>query len=161
MLRFNHMEITVPPGTIADEGDRLSEFMAEAFGFARESFPAPLDNPSLVLSTDAEGSQFLFVTDHPEPLARASEDHLGFHVDSFGEVDRIHAVALDWQARDPRLEIRDFGVVDFGAWQTRAVYVRYILPIWFDVQHIASTTGEVPAHQWTFGPSGPATNAVA
>ena len=34
----------------------------------------------------------------------------------------------------------------------RAFYVRYLLPIWFDIQVIESRTGARPARRWMFGP---------
>ena len=137
MLRFNHMEITVPLGTVAQNGAAFHEFMKDAFGFEAGEFPAKLEHPGLVVTDGVEGGQFLFIAEHPQSLPKASDDHLGFHVDSAEEVDRILQICEDWQKRDERVEIRDFGLVDFGRWETRAVYVRFILPIWFDVQNIA------------------------
>jgi hypothetical protein len=34
---------------------------------------------------------------------------------------------------------------------THAFYVRYGLPIWFDVQHIAYRPEKAPARRWTYG----------
>lgn len=135
MLRFNHMEITLPPGTVARDGAKLAAFLKEAFGFEPAEFPG-LDMPYINVVTDPEGSQFLFMPEHPRPMPITADDHLGLHVDSAEEVERILEICRQWQQRDPRVEIRDFGMTDFGRWMTRAFYVRYIFPIWLDVQNI-------------------------
>lgn len=152
MIRFNHMEITLPRGFIARDGERLYDFLHEVLGFERSDFPG-LETPCLVVKTDAEASQFLFMPEHDTPLPRASEDHLGLHVDSFEQVEAMMAACEAWRERDPRLEIRDFGVLDLEQTRTRAFYVRYLLPIWFDIQHIEAKPGYPPARTWRFGPA--------
>jgi hypothetical protein len=151
MLRFNHMEITVPPGFIAQDGESLYAFLHEVLGFERSVFPG-LDLPSLVVKTDEDASQFLFIAENAQPLPRASEDHLGFQLDDAASVDAVLVRSRGWQERDPRVEIRDMGVLDLDQTTTRAVYIRYLLPIWFDVQHIAAKPGFAPAREWRFLP---------
>lgn len=151
MLRFNHMEITIPVGLIEQDGENLFAFLHDIFGFERDVFPG-LDFPSLVVKTDPEASQFLFISEHEQPLERASEDHLGFQLDSDAEVEAILARCEAWRERDPRVEIRDLGMLDLDKTTTRAFYVRYLLPIWFDVQHIGAKPGFEPARTWQFLP---------
>lgn len=150
-MRFNHMELTVAPGFVAENGEALYAFLHEVLDFERSVFPG-LDFPSLVVKTDQDASQFLFIAEHPEPLGRASEDHLGFQMDDNDAVEQVLTRARDWQRRDPRVEIRDVGVLDLEATLTRAFYVRYLLPIWFDVQHIQAKRGHEPAFEWRFMP---------
>lgn len=155
MLRMNHMEITVPRGLIEQSGESLMAFLAEVLGFQKSDFPG-LDFPHLVVKTDPDASQFLFIAEHDQPLARASEDHLGFQLDSEAQVEQALAAAQAWQERDPRVEIRDMGVLDLEATRTRAVYIRYLLPLWFDVQHISAKPGFEPANEWRFTARAPA-----
>lgn len=151
MLRFNHMEITVSPGFIAREGEALYAFLHEVLGFERSVFPG-LDFPSLVVKTDEDASQFLFIAENAQPMLRTAEDHLGFQLDNATAVETVLARSLAWQERDARVEIRDMGVLDLEETTTRAVYIRYLLPLWFDVQHIAAKPGYTPAREWQFLP---------
>lgn len=149
MIRFNHMEITVPPGFVAADGENLFAFFEEVLGFERAEFPG-LDFPSVVVKTDPDASQFLFIAENAAPLAKASEDHLGMHLDSAIDVEAALARCRIWEERDTRIEIRDLGTLDLEATSTRAFYVRYLLPIWFDVQNIAAKPGYAPSHGWKF-----------
>lgn len=153
MLRFNHMEITVAPGFIAAHGEDLYAFLHDVLGFERSIFPG-LDFPSLVVKTDEDASQFIFIAENAQPLATASEDHLGFQLDDDAAVEEVLARSLDWTTRDSRVEVRDMGLLELEATTTRAVYIRYLLPLWFDVQHIAAKPGFEPARAWQFLPHG-------
>lgn len=149
MLRFNHMEITLPPGFVARDGENLVRFFEEVFGFQRGAFPG-LEDPHLVVSTDPEGSQFLFLAENEVSLPPASEDHLGFHVDTAEEVEELLKRCERYAERDSRVEIRDVGTLDLEKTTTRAFYVRYLLPLWLDVQNIAAKPGHEFSREWRF-----------
>ena len=151
MIRFNHMEITVPRGYCARHRSDFDAFFLGLFDFLPSVFPG-LEESSLVYRTDAAASQFLFIAEHDEPAPRLSDDHLGFHLDSAGEVEDKLAKCLAFQAAHPELEIRDLGILDLTQTSTRGFYVRYLLPLWFDVQHIAYKPGFEPGEAWRFGP---------
>jgi hypothetical protein len=155
MIRLNHAEITVPRGFVAQHHGDLEAFFISVLGFERSAFPG-LEESSLVFKTDPDASQFLFIAEHDAPMPRMAEDHLGFHLDSFAEVDAILTRCEAFAARDDRLEIRHFDMLDLTATTTRAFYVRYLLPIWFDIQHIAAKAGHEPTHEWRFVSTGPA-----
>jgi hypothetical protein len=154
MIRMNHMEITVAPGTIARDGDNLAAFLHDVLGFERSIFPG-MEIPYLVVKTDEEASQFLFIAENERPLPPASEDHLGFQLEDIDAVEAALTRTQEWQRRDPRVEIRDMGVLDLEETLTRAIYIRYLLPIWFDVQHIAAKPGFEPAREWCFAQRAP------
>jgi hypothetical protein len=86
-------------------------------------------------------------------MERTSDDHLGLHVDSAAEVAAMLARCEAFGADHPELEIRRLDVLDLKATVTHAFYVRYLLPIWFDIQHIAHKPGHEPARAWRFGPA--------
>src|SRR5688572_18633525 len=155
VIRFNHVEVTVPKGFVAEHGEALLTFVTETFGFLPSVFPG-LDVESLLFKSDPDASQFLFVAEHDAPMPRVSDDHLGLHLDSDDEVAAALARCKAWQARDPRVEIREFDTLDLAETTTRSFYVRYLLPIWFDVQHIAHKAGHEPAREWRFEPAGTA-----
>lgn len=152
MIRFNHMEITVPRGFCALHRREFDAFFLQLFDFLPSVFPG-LEESSLVYRTDAAASQFLFIAEHDLPAPKLSDDHLGFHLDSARQVEDRLASCLAFQASHPGMEIRDLGILDLTETRTRAFYVRYLLPLWFDIQHIEYKPGFEPVQAWSFGPA--------
>ena len=62
-------------------------------------------------------------------------------------IDASH-VSAAWQARDDRVQIKRYDDLVTAGTTVHAFYVRYLLPIWFDVQCI-ETEGE-PGPRWTY-----------
>lgn len=153
MIRLNHAEITVPPGFTQRRRADFDAFFLGVLGFEESAFPG-IEQTSLVYKTDAEASQFLFIAEHEQPMSRVSDDHLGLHVDSAEEVAAMLMRCEAFGADHPELEIRRLDVLDLKATVTHAFYVRYLLPIWFDIQHIAHKPGHAPAREWRFVPVG-------
>ncbi len=61
MLRFNHMELTLPPGHLTRDREAISAFYHEVFDF--ECLDVPIfEQQGLLLRTDPETSQCLQVT---------------------------------------------------------------------------------------------------
>ena len=85
MIRLNHAEITVPTGFTQRRRADFDAFFLGVLGFKESAFPG-IEQTSLVYKTDAEASQFLFIAEHAQPMARTSDDHLGLHVDSAEDV---------------------------------------------------------------------------
>ena len=52
--------------------------------------------------------------------------------------------------RDPRVELKEYEDLEAGPVTVHAFYVRFLLPIWFDVQVIESAPGSEPARRWRF-----------
>lgn len=149
MLRFNHMELTVPKGTLDASRDEIKRFYGEVFGF--ESLDVPiLKQTGLLLRTDADTSQFILVTEQRQHLQCPGFDHLGFLFDTRAEVDALHEECRKRRERDPRVELKEYDDLVTGGTTVRAFYVRFLLPIWFDVQCIEHTPGSEPARGWHF-----------
>lgn len=148
-LRFNHMEISLPPGALAQWRTDVKAFYGEVFGFQSLDFPLFGQN-CLALQTDPEASQFLLIVEHERCMSSPGFDHLGFHVDTREEVDAKLAACRAWQARDRRVQINEYDDLVLEDTTTHAFYVRYGLPLWFDVQHIAYRTDRQPVRRWTF-----------
>lgn len=151
-LRFNHMELTLAKGTL-DEKTRadLKQFYGELFGF--ESLDVPiLGQLGLLLRTDAETSQFLLVTEASEPLRSPGFDHLGFLVDSRERVDALLARCRSWRECDARVQIKEYQDLVQGGVTVHAFYVKFLLPLWFDVQCMEYAPGAAPKQGWRWGP---------
>ena len=149
-LRFNHMELTLPPGALdAEARSEIKRFYGEVFGWNALDVPI-LGQEGLLLRTDADTSQFVLVVESKKPVSVPGYDHLGFIIDTDEELDRLLARCRDWQMRDPRVEIKVYDELVLEETITRSFYVKYLLPIWFDVQTITAQPGYEPEHGWVW-----------
>ena len=149
MPRFNHMELTLPQGALAERRREIAAFYADLFGW--ESLDVPiLGQLGLLLRTDPETSQFLLVTEQRKHMSSPGYDHLGLLFDRREEVDALLEKAKKWQERDPRVEIKEYEDLRVGGTTVHAFYVRHLLPIWFDVQTIEYEPGAEPPRSRRF-----------
>lgn len=149
-LRFNHMELTLPPGGLdpATRGE-IGRFYGEIFGWKPLDVPI-LGQQALLLRADDEVSQFILVAESPKPLAVPGYDHLGLLLDDRTAVDRTLETVRAWQRRDARVEIKEYDDLVQGDLTVHAFYVRYLLPLWFDVQCMEWKDGAEPKRHWRF-----------
>ncbi len=148
-LRFNHMELTLPVGTLARDKDAIISFYGEVFGF--DAIEVPLfDTSGLLLRTDPETSQFLLLMEQEEHLQSPGYDHLGFLLESREAVDEKLALCKQWQQKDERLRLKEYDDLVISPTVTHAFYVHYLLPIWFDIQVIEYDAGTEPQKNWAF-----------
>ncbi len=148
-IRFNHMELTLPLGGLGEHGQDIRRFYGEVFGFQAIDVPI-VGQTGLLLATDDEVSQFILVTEMEKHMSSPGYDHLGFLCESRAEVDRLREVCGQWQSRDERVAIKDYDDLTIGDTTVRAFYVRYLLPIWFDVQVLENAPGSQPPKSWTY-----------
>ena len=133
-MRFNHMELTFEPGTL-DAACRhdINEFYGDMFGWNGHDIEL-LDQKCFFLSVD-EG-QFILCAESPKYMQSKGYDHLGLLFDDRAEIDERLAKAKAWQAKDDRVQIKEYEDLVTGGVTVHAFYVKYLLPIWFDVQVI-------------------------
>jgi len=148
--RFNHMELTLPPGELAAHRPQIAEFYADLFGWEALDVPI-LKQTGLLLRTDPETSQFILVTEQKIHMSSPGYDHLGLLYETRSEVDALLGKCMKWRERDGRVQIKEYDDLEAGTTTVHAFYVRYILPIWFDVQVMEHADGSAPARRWTFG----------
>jgi len=90
-MRFNHMELTLPKGSLdAKLRAEISAFYEEVFGW----LPLDVDvvgQSSLLLRVDPEASQFVLVAESSRPMQSPGYDHLGMLLDTREEVDALRA----------------------------------------------------------------------
>ncbi|HVL00082.1 MAG TPA: hypothetical protein VM553_09720 [Dongiaceae bacterium] len=150
-IRINHLELTLPPGTLAREKANLNAFYGEVLGWEGIEVPmVQLDCPKYLLRFDAEASQFLFITEEPDALVSTSFDHIGLQLEHRAAVDDAYARCLAWQQRDARVEIKPPQDMDAGMLINHSFYVRYILPLWFELQALEFRPGFAPAKSWRY-----------
>ena len=150
-MRFNHMELTFPEGTL-DEAMRedIRRFYGDVLGWSSMEVPL-LGQNGLLLHVDETVSQFILLMESPRPMQSPGYDHLGLLLDSRTEVDAIPEKCRAYQARDDRVELKIYDDLDQGAVTVHAFYVKFLLPIWFDVQSMEWQEGAEPKRSWTFG----------
>ena len=148
-LRFNHMELTLPVGELDRLREPIRDFYQDVFQI--ESLDVPiLGQTGLLLRTDPETSQFILITEQKNHIRSPGYDHLGFLLDTRTDVDALREKCGKWQERDSRVEIKDYEDLVIENTTVRAFYVRYLLPIWFDVQVIEYADGTEPERSWRF-----------
>ncbi|MBW2295078.1 MAG: hypothetical protein JRG94_22635 [Deltaproteobacteria bacterium] len=148
-LRFNHMELTLPVGELDRLREPIRDFYRDVFEI--ESIDVPiLGQTGLLLRTDPETSQFILITEQKNHLRSPGYDHLGFLLDTRADVDALREKCGKWQERDSRVEIKDYEDLVIQDTTVRAFYVRYLLPIWFDVQVIEYADGAEPKKAWHY-----------
>ena len=148
-LRFNHMELTLPPGALERDRDAIVTFYSEVFGFNAIEVPL-FDTAGLLLATDDEVSQFLLLMEQDEHLHSPGYDHLGFLCESRAEVDDLMAKCRQWQKKDDRVCIKEYEDLVIAPTTTHAFYLQYLLPIWFDIQVIEYEAGTEPKKSWIY-----------
>lgn len=148
-LRFNHMELTLPLGQLDALREPIRAFYGDVFDM--ESLDVPiLGQTGLLLRTDPETSQFILITEQKKHLQSPGFDHLGFLFESREEVDTLREKIGKWQEQDSRVEIKDYEDLVIQNVTTRAFYVKYLLPIWFDVQVIEYADDTAPKVGWRY-----------
>ena len=148
--RFNHMELTLPDGGLDEARDEIKRFYGELLGWDAIDVPI-LGQTGLLLRTDPETSQFILVTEQTVHIDSPGYDHLGIIYDSREEVDAILEKTRKLQAQDERVQIKEYEDLVTGGVTTHAFYVKFLLPIWFDIQVQEFAEGSAPERSWTYG----------
>jgi len=148
--RFNHMELTLPKGGLEEHREEIKRFYGELLGWDAIDVPI-LGQTGLLLRTDPETSQFILVTEQNVHIDSPGYDHLGIIYDTREEVDAILEKTKKLQAQDDRVQIKEYEDLVTGGVTTHAFYVKFLLPIWFDIQVQEFDEGSAPERSWTYG----------
>ena len=152
-MRFNHMELTFPKGALdATLREEIGAFYGDVFGWEARDVKV-FTKPSLMLSVNDTGD-FILCHESSKPMHSPGFDHLGLLVDTRDEVDRLLSECESWREKDDRVDITYYDDLVTGNVTVHAFYVRYLLPIRFDVQCLEYAEGTGPAMAWTYGPTG-------
>jgi len=152
-MRFNHMELTLPRGALDDDfRAAVRRFYGENFAWTGMDVEV-VGQRALYLQVD-EG-QFLLVAESDRPLQSPGYDHLGLLCETRAEVDALLARCRTEQEKDDRVHIKEYRDETFGSVTVHAFYVKYLLPIWFDVQCLEHAPGAEPGHRWIYAPASP------
>lgn len=144
------MELTLPRGALEGAArEDIRTFYRDVLGWGAIDVEL-FEQSNLLLHTDDEVSQFLLIAESDEPMQSPGFDHLGVLLDTRVEVDAVLERCRRYQAHDDRVKIKEYDDLDQGVVVVHAFYVKYILPIYFDVQCMEWKPGCEPTRSWTY-----------
>jgi hypothetical protein len=142
-MRFNHMELTLPTGTLDDVFRKeVDDFYGEVFGWTGVDTEVVGQLCHLLLTGD--GGDFILLAESDDPIRSPGYDHLGILQPTRADVDELLARCRRRQETDDRIRIKDYDDLVTGDLVVRAFYVKHLLPIWFDVQCMERAGEPVP-----------------
>ena len=131
-IRFNHMELTFPRGTLtSDFRDEVDAFYGDVFGF---TFLDTEVIGQLAHLIQVGNGDFILLAEGDKPMSSPGYDHLGFLMPSRADVDETLAKVKAWHEKDDRVQIKEYKDLVTPTLTVHAFYVKHLLPIWFDVQ---------------------------
>ena len=142
-MRFNHMELTFPQGTLTKEfREEIDGFYGSVFGWIGVDTEVVGQLCHILLSEEAQ--QFILLAESNKPMQSPGYDHLGLLFSTRTEVDAKLEQCQRYQEKDDRVKIKDYDDLVTGDLTTRAFYVKYLLPIYFDVQCMERVGEPIP-----------------
>jgi hypothetical protein len=133
-MRFNHMELTFAAGTLTEEfRQEVDSFYGSVFGWTSSETDL-LGQRCHLLHPDPD--HFILLAESGKPMSSPGFDHLGLLQDSREEVDDLLEACKRYQEKDSRVQIREYDDLVYPGVTVHAFYVKYHLPIYFDVQVI-------------------------
>ncbi|MGA2473065.1 MAG: VOC family protein [Acidimicrobiales bacterium] len=78
--------------------------------------------------------QFILLAESEKPMDSPGYDHLGLLQDSRQEVDDLLVACERYAEKDDRVTIKRYEDLVYPDLTVHAFYVKYLLPIYFDVQ---------------------------
>ena len=97
-----------------------------------------------------DDGQFILLAESGKPMSSPGYDHLGLLMDTREEVDAMLAECQRFAEKDDRLRIKEYEDLTGPTITVHTFYVKYLLPIWFDVQCMEWPTGKGPARRWQY-----------
>ena len=147
-MRFNHMELTFARHTL-NEALRadIDAFYGDVLGWKCAPYELFGELGHLLQPDDG---QFILLMEVDDPINSPSFDHLGLLVDTRQEVDTLLETCRRFQKSDDRLRLKEFDDLVSPRVTQHAFYLRYLLPIWFDIAALQYPPGGAPKQQWKY-----------
>ena len=131
-MRFNHMELTFPVGGLTKERrEEIDAFYGSIFGWTALDTEV-VGQSCHLLMPDPE--QFILLAESDRPMSSPGYDHLGLLQNSRQEVDDLLDACERYAEKDDRVSIKRYEDLVYPGLTVHAFYVKYLLPIYFDVQ---------------------------
>jgi hypothetical protein len=131
-MRFNHMELTFARGVLTDEfREEVDAFYGSVFGWRTLDTEVVGQKCHLLMPDD---DQFILLAESDKPMSSPGFDHLGLLQDTREEVDGLLEACRRYADKDDRVRIKEYEDLVYPGLTVHAFYVKYLLPIYFDVQ---------------------------
>ena len=131
-MRFNHMELTFPVGTLTEQfREEVDAFYSSVFGWGALDTEVVGQSCHLLMP---DPGQFILLAESDRPMSSPGYDHLGLLQDTRQEVDDLLDACERYADKDDRVMIRRYDDLVYPDLTVHAFYVKYLLPIFFDVQ---------------------------
>jgi hypothetical protein len=131
-MRFNHMELMLPRGTLTSEfREQVDAFCSAVFGWSALDTEVVGQHCHLLLP---DPEQFILLAESDAPMSSPAYDHLGLLQDSRDEVDRLLEECERYAEQDDRVTIIRYEDLVYPGLTVHAFYVKYLLPVYFDVE---------------------------
>lgn len=141
--RFNHVAMSLPAAALDDQGRKaITGFYGEVFEW--EEMPTMTEPGSRLVLQAYSYDQFVFLVAEEQPMTAPRMDHFGMSVATLDELTTFHQRATAFAEADPRVDVVDPTVEDFGFLKLHSFYVGYLLPMMVEVQHWDWTEGSAP-----------------
>ncbi len=132
-MRFNHMELTFPIGTLDDVFRKeVDAFYGDVFGWTGVDTEVVGQLCHILLSGD--NGDFILLAESKKPMESPGYDHLGLLQATRAEVDELLDRCRRWHEKDDRVQLKEYDDLVTGDLVVHAFYVKFMLPIFFDVQ---------------------------
>jgi hypothetical protein len=129
-MRFNHMELTFPTGTLTKEfREKVDAFYLPIFGWSALDTVVVGQQCHLLMP---DPDQFILLAESTKPMSSPGYDHLGLLQDTRQEVDDLLAECERFAEKDDRVKIMRYEDLVYPGLTVHAFYVKYLLPIYFD-----------------------------
>jgi len=144
-MRFNHMELTFPVGTLDGVFRKeVDAFYGDVFGWTGVDTEVVGQLCHVMLTGDPNGD-FILLAESPKPMSSPGYDHLGLLQETRAEVDELLEKCRRWAEKDDRVQLKEYDDLVIGDLVVHAFYVKHLLPIYFDVQCMERDGQPVPA----------------
>jgi hypothetical protein len=126
------MELTFPVGTLTQEfREEVDAFYGSVFGW-RGFDTEVVGQMCHILMPDPD--QFILLAESDKPMSSPGYDHLGLLQDTREEVDRLLEECDRYADKDDRVKIIRYDDLVYPGLTVHAFYVKFLLPVYFDVQ---------------------------
>src|SRR4029078_1546200 len=133
----HHRDLPFPGATCPDLfREEVDAFYGSVFGW--NATDADVVGQSChILLPDAD--QFILLAESKRPMSLPGFDHLGLLQDTREEVDDLLEACKRYRDKDDRVQIQEYEDLVYPQLTVHAFYVKYCLPIYFDVQSMEHT----------------------
>src|SRR5690242_4271589 len=132
-VRFNHMELTFPQGTLTKEfRAEVASVFVGLLGWNAIDTHVVGQDAHLLMPDDG---QFILLAEGDRYMDSPGYDHLGLLCDTRDEVDEVLEKCEKRAVDDDRMRIKRYEDLKYPTGLVvHAFYFKWLLPIWFDVQ---------------------------